>query len=274
MPDAGWRDLGAIDRARYFSVVAALPLAFERLGLSLHRSVEIATSAAAVSRHAELSPAELETVAADIARALDVRWLDPVATPVDVLTRQPFVDLADRLPALLALAGEVLIRTTPSVATIDAAAIEAIARATHQHYVARAIAAGESPDSNSSLVPWEQLPERLTEANREQARDICNKVAMLGVDTVAEASFPQDGPLLEALAEVEHRRWSRAMRDRGYSYAIGPKDDEARTHPDLVAYGALAGLPDDPQAKDRESVRDIPTLLSDAGVRLADLLSR
>jgi len=42
-----------------------------------------------------------------------------------------------------------------------------------------------------------------------------------------------------ALREIEHNRWCRFYLLNGWTYAPGPKDTRARTHPDLVPYAKL-----------------------------------
>ena len=51
---------------------------------------------------------------------------------------------------------------------------------------------------------------------------------------------PQLGALIERLARNNHDHWARQRIEAGWTY--GPRrDDERRTHPDLVPYGDLPG---------------------------------
>jgi len=146
---------------------------------------------------------------------------------------------------------------------------EMLAVAIHEDYLRQQFAAGVKPEQNSSMVPWNALPEHLKESNRQQADDIgaklravhCSAAPLLDWDEPLFAFTPDE---IECLARMEHDRWTAAKLQAGWRY--GPnKDNDAKTHPCLVPYDQL---PPDEQDKDRNAVRQIPAMLSKVGFRL------
>jgi hypothetical protein len=116
------------------------------------------------------------------------------------------------------------------------------ARAIHERYVAKEVAAGRDAGSTPSLMDWDDLPESLRQANRAQADHFAIKAATLrrGLDDAT----------LEALTEAEHRRWMAEKIVAGWRH--GPvRDDARKLHPSLQAY---AGLSEAEQRKDRDAV--------------------
>ena len=65
----------------------------------------------------------------------------------------------------------------------------------------------------------------------------------------------QGEPLVEALAQVEHRRWCAERLLAGWAPAMPPqqRDNARRLHPCLVPW---AKLDDESREKDREQVRE------------------
>lgn len=143
--------------------------------------------------------------------------------------------------------------------------VDDIARAAHDDYVDSCRARGETPEVNSSMVPWDQLPDRLKDDNRAQAADIGRKLAAIGATIVP--SFGHDEPLgltdeeIERLARMEHERWMSRRRDLGWFYAM-KRTDAAKRHPDMVGWNELSEASRD---KDRTAVRAIPSQLHAAG---------
>ena len=121
------------------------------------------------------------------------------------------------------------------------------------------------------LERWDDLPEDLKVANRDQARFIGTMLARAGF-TVApltdwdeapvdfeEIPWPEGGTLLERMAEWEHDRWVEERRTSGWTYADIPEKDPARKrHPCMKAYHLLDP---DIREKDRHYVRSIPGIL-------------
>jgi hypothetical protein len=119
--------------------------------------------------------------------------------------------------------------------------------------------------TNSSLLPYLELPEDLKEQNRLNVSDIANKLSHAGYLMRPARShehpfnFP-DGDL-ETLSEMEHTRWMDAKFRAGWQFA-------ARTDPGKKLNQTLlpwADLPEDEKDKDRDLVRGIPGILARAG---------
>ncbi len=101
-------------------------------------------------------------------------------------------------------------------------------------------------------------------ANRAQAQDFTNKLRSIGC-TIAPRSarvpaFELHENELETLAVHEHDRWMAERMQRGWRY--GPtRDDEEKLHPDLVPWDRL---PESSKEKDRDAVRNLPTIYDNA----------
>ncbi|MDH7487216.1 MAG: NAD-binding protein [Anaerolineae bacterium] len=147
---------------------------------------------------------------------------------------------------------------------------EMLARAIHEEYVRHQAEQGQTPESNPSMVPWDELPEGLKESNRRQADHIGVKLRAVGcaiaplTDWEAER-FQFTAEEVERMAEMEHQRFVEERRRAGWTYAPGPKDLERRTSPDLVPWDEL---PASEKEKDRHTVRELPRLLARAGLQV------
>jgi len=137
-----------------------------------------------------------------------------------------------------------------------------LAIAIHKHYVASQIAAGDTIASNASLVDWDDLPETLKDANRNQADHLQIKCRVItGLQHCTAEHIEQtinDKKMLERLARMEHERWVAEKLLDGWQYTQGPKDIEARKSPSLLAWEQL---PESERQKDLDSVHNIPQLL-------------
>lgn len=148
---------------------------------------------------------------------------------------------------------------------------EALARATHEHYVAAERARDATVATNRSLVEWEDLPDALQESNRSFADAIGEKLDFVGFALVpAPLADPHRPPLtftekqIDDLAPLEHRRWMQDLQDQGWR--PGPeKDPEQLRHPNLVRWD---DLPEPDRDKDRDAVRAIPAILARAGFEI------
>ncbi len=147
-----------------------------------------------------------------------------------------------------------------------------LARAIHQSYVDHCAAQGDSPQRNPSMGPWASLPEDLKQANLAQAADISRKLGAIDCAIVPESSAVREFAFtpaeVERLAEQEHERWMRERQAQGYT--PGP-DRAARQHPDLVPW---ADLSESARNKDRNAVREIPSILRQAGFQIVRLPPR
>jgi RyR domain/TrkA-N domain len=149
--------------------------------------------------------------------------------------------------------------------TVRRGDVEDIARAAHDAYVNASRDHGETPEANASMVPWDALPEFKREDNRDQAADIGRKLAAIRATVVPalgrEAPIAFDDDEVELLAHMEHDRWLRQRRERGWSYAT-EKNESERQHPDIVSWDVLT---EESKDKDRSAVREIPGQLRAAG---------
>ncbi|HUC36634.1 MAG TPA: NAD-binding protein [Acidimicrobiales bacterium] len=149
---------------------------------------------------------------------------------------------------------------------------ETIARLGHELHCAHQRELGVTVAQDSSLVPWEQLPHALRESNRLWADGIAAKLASVRC-VVAPAPLRANEPLfefsaeeIEALAPLEHDRWSADMKRMGYRY--GSQRDNQH-HPMIDV--PFDELPEDNKEKDREHVKTIPVVLSRAGFTIRRL---
>jgi hypothetical protein len=139
--------------------------------------------------------------------------------------------------------------------------IERLAQAVHANYRDRQQRVGVA------VSPWSDLDEDTRDANRGQARGIPDKLRSIGCAIVPTPAvdFAFTGPEIELLARAEHERWCTERTTAGWTHAA-KRDNSAKLHPSLVAWDQLG--PDD-QDKDRDTVRDIPAVLAQAGLGIA-----
>jgi hypothetical protein len=116
------------------------------------------------------------------------------------------------------------------------------ARAIHNAYLREQVAAGHRPGATSAMVPWEELPEGLRQANRSQADHIPIKRRTMELSNSAST--------VEELAEAEHRRWMGDKILAGWRYGA-ERDDTRRLHPSMRPYEDLS---DAEKQKDRATV--------------------
>lgn len=146
---------------------------------------------------------------------------------------------------------------------------EILARAIHEDYLRKAMKRGETPQTNRSMVAWEDLAESLRESNRNQAEHIAVKLQQFGYDFAMTTDW--DPELLafspeevEGMAQLEHKRFVDERLREGWRY--GAQKDEARKiSPGLIPYDELSEVEKD---KDRNTVRGIPEFLAKAGYQV------
>jgi voltage-gated potassium channel Kch len=146
---------------------------------------------------------------------------------------------------------------------------ELLARAKHDEYRAQQLAAGAEPGP-PALVPWDELPEDLKNANRRFADGIGAKLKATGCAlapaplTAVGDGFSFSDAEVEDLARLEHDRWVRDKASEGYRY--GPeRDDTRRIHPLMVPWEELS---EDEREKDRSPMRELPRLLARVGLEI------
>jgi hypothetical protein len=141
--------------------------------------------------------------------------------------------------------------------------IEAVARAIHQAYVERGAKAGETPLTNSSMVPWADLAPDLQKSNRQAAADLGHKLELRGCalepmttwdddDAAEDSEVSITKELLEVLARAEHQRWWDQKKRDGWHK--GPKIPGAKQHPDMRPYDELDEAT---KEKDRVQIRQL-----------------
>jgi TrkA-N domain len=141
-----------------------------------------------------------------------------------------------------------------------------LARAIHERYRRACIAQGDTPATNSSLVPWAALPRHLKESNYAQAEHINVKLAAIdcaiGPATPGADRFTYRNAEIEQLARMEHQRWMDERLAAGFHYG---RVRDGNHHPDLVAWDQLSP---ESREKDLDVVRHLPELLAETGLRI------
>ena len=137
---------------------------------------------------------------------------------------------------------------------LDPATIELLAKAIHDSYVA-------VQHGTASSVPWSELPERLKESNRAQARDIPVKLARIGcsIQRGPSRAFMFTATELDRLAEAEHERWVSQRLSAAWADDVPGWEQ----HPGIVPW---AELPEIEREKDRDAVRNIPRTVGKVGL--------
>jgi class 3 adenylate cyclase/tetratricopeptide (TPR) repeat protein len=148
-------------------------------------------------------------------------------------------------------------------------AIEELAKAVHELYFITAVSRGETSATNKMLVPWDELPVDVQDANRAQVLDIPNKLRLLGYELasyggLSPAEIRISQQQLEELGMREHDRWMNERRNRGWTYAP-VRDNSRKLHPLLVSWERLSEAD---KEKDRDVIRNIPDLIERAGLKV------
>jgi hypothetical protein len=118
---------------------------------------------------------------------------------------------------------------------------------------------------HSSLKPYAELPENEKEQNRNNVRDIPQKLASIGFEMIpargdgTKAQFQDDD--IEKLAVKEHERWMKQKFEDNWQPAE-ETDKAKKLHKDMVPWEQL---PEVEREKDRALVRAIPRILAKAG---------
>jgi hypothetical protein len=146
---------------------------------------------------------------------------------------------------------------------------ELLARLRHEAYIQWERERGETPATNPSMVPWDELPESLRASNRAFARGVGQKLAASGCALVPAAVVNVDelpvvfsASEVEELARNEHVRWMNDLLALGWRPTSGPKDPIAKLHPQLRPWEELAEVD---RERARGSIRALPGLLARAG---------
>jgi hypothetical protein len=151
--------------------------------------------------------------------------------------------------------------------------IEMLARAIHDKYVRDRAEAGETPDTNSALVGWNDLPEEIKESNRSEADHIGLKLQEVGCDVAPlmdwdAGSFTFTPEEVELMAKMEHERWLAERRSADWSY--GPRDINKKTNPNLAPWDEI---PEEARELNRSIIRRLPAFLEEVGFQVYRLQS-
>ena len=163
--------------------------------------------------------------------------------------------------------------------TPDKALLEKLAEAAHQVFCESLEAKGytygpetkEDMKVHSSLKAYSELPENEKEQNRNNVRDIPNKLAIAGYAMLAKRGSQRPGKFtddaIEKLAKMEHERWMQQKLNSGWEYAKRTNKDK-RLHKDLIPWHDLSH---DEQDKDRDLIKGIPGIIEKAGYTMVKL---
>jgi hypothetical protein len=157
--------------------------------------------------------------------------------------------------------------------------LENLAEAAHEVFCDGLRAQGYQlgPQTNSglkthdSLKSYQDLREDEKESNRDNVRDIANKLAAVGYVMMParsnEPPFEFPGDDLDFLARMEHERWMRDKIRHGWTY--GEKTDkDKKIHESLESWEDLS---EEERDKDREMIRGIPKILAKAGYAIVKI---
>jgi uncharacterized membrane protein len=150
---------------------------------------------------------------------------------------------------------------------------ERLARAIHHTYgavyeagIQGVVARSQVLGGTASLGPWDELSEEFKESNRAQAREIGERLAVIGCLMVptfdAALDFAFDDEEVRLLARLEHERWMSERTAQGFTF--GPVKGE-RTRPDLVPWERLS---DETRTRNMQAVQRIPGMLAGAGFQV------
>jgi hypothetical protein len=147
----------------------------------------------------------------------------------------------------------------------------ALAMAIHEEYVRAETLKGNTPETNRSMVSWEQLSDELKETNRDQADDIGAKLQSVGCDIqpwsdygAEKFAFTQGE--VEFLAKMEHERWCKLKTEQGWKVGT-QRDEEKKLNPSLLGWEDTH-FSEVEKEKDRNTVRQIPKYLALAGFQI------
>ncbi|MEV7024288.1 DUF1003 domain-containing protein [Kitasatospora sp. NPDC093558] len=158
-----------------------------------------------------------------------------------------------------------------------------LARALHQSRLEAAVEDGRELGSRPGLLPWEELPEELREANRRQARRLGDRLAAVGCLMVpsSEHAPAADGPPpvdfteeeAEVLARLEHEHGPGAPGQLPGQPPVElpgqfPGQRDGRRAGRDVEHVPWAELSAAARARTVASVRRLPAVLADVGFQV------
>ena len=166
-----------------------------------------------------------------------------------------------------------LLDHTCNPAVIEANTHGTLARLIHEDYVCRELAAGQTPRTNPSLIPWDDLTPDVKQSNYDQADQIARNLRRLGhalapLTDWDAAAFRFTADEVEHLAQMEHARFVSERIAIGWRYAVGLKDPAHKTSPALAPWDEL---PEQERSKTRAMICDLPSLLARAGFQIVPI---
>ncbi|MCB1243969.1 MAG: NAD-binding protein [Verrucomicrobiales bacterium] len=149
--------------------------------------------------------------------------------------------------------------------------IEIIGRAFHEAYLEERLAAGDTPESNPAVVPWDLLKEKFRASSRARAGEIREQLSGIGLCLVSCPDRPValhcfSPAHLDGLARIEHERWLEGKRRDGWKY--GPVRDDNRKHNPLMK--AWEELSEADKAFNLATVKRLPAILARADFEIRE----
>jgi len=146
---------------------------------------------------------------------------------------------------------------------------EILARSLHQIYLESSQKLGAVRGHDEALNNWEDLPEELKENNRQLADRIPvmlteagYRIAPLTDWDTEQLQFDPDQVTL--MARMEHDNWCQRKKAQGWRCG-DEKDSEKKTNPALLPWEEL---PEGEREKNRDFIRGLPRLLTQAGFQI------
>ena len=162
-----------------------------------------------------------------------------------------------------------LLDRTCGIGLFDDGTHEHLARIIHEDYFHRETQKGLTQRDNPALIRWEDLPEKIREANRRQADRIGIKLATIGCGMEPWRDYGRENFIFSPeeiikMSQMEHNRWCDEKFREGWKRGK-MRDDARKLHPDLRPWEEL-----DDNAKDKDilTVKLIPGLLARAGFQI------
>ena len=146
---------------------------------------------------------------------------------------------------------------------------EILAHAIHEDYIQCQKDSGHTPQTNPSMVLWDELTDDMKDSNKEQADPIDEKLKAVGCRIAqmtdwGEKLFKFTETEIEILAKMEHERWYKERKQKGWKYNT-VKNNEKKLNPNLKTWEELS---EGTKEFNRETIKRLPFVLSRAGFRI------